>query len=113
MLCRKEPSPLSALFLSAPAAAHDVAVRLLALLAGPKTLSHDVNAMISTKNKGNYDSVVSSEKECKNCFVEFDECAYIKASEDEDKPTMSLSECNIVVEISPLMWKTLTLIFLY
>ena len=88
----------------------------IALLAGPKTLSHDNNAMISIKNKGNHDSVVSSKKESKNCFVEFDECAYVKALEeednsDEDKNTMSLSECNIVVEISPLLWKTLTLIF--
>jgi len=60
--------------------------------------------------------VVPSEKESKNCFVEFDECAHIKATEDkgnsdEDKPAMSLSERNIVAEISPLMWKTLTHIF--
>ena len=90
----------------------------IALLAGPKTLSHDNNAMISTKHTGNHDSVGSSEKESKNCFVEFDECAHIKATEDkgnsdEDKPAMSLSERNIVAEISPLMWKTLTHIFLY
>ena len=69
--------------------------------AGPKKLSHDYNATISTKNKGNHDSVVSSEKESENCFVEFEECAHIKALEqkgksNEDKPCDEIKELKIV-----------------